>query len=159
MKKGKTSGLEPKLNSEFIKSYTVRTMATPSILGLLLLLLLLFNLLVLVLVSRKHLSFFGKTKRREILGFLTYRHSVPTVVCIPTERGPLLTQTCTDLHPTCATFGDLEPLPLEMFNEILRYSPSSVCFPLAQPASTSNRELFVSLQAHSAQSTTSCRGP
>jgi hypothetical protein len=73
------------------------------------------------MVALKHPSFFGKAKRHAILDFLTYRprRLGANVVSIPTERGPLLTQISTDLHPTCAaTLGDLEPLPLELFNEI-----------------------------------------
>lgn len=76
------------------------------------------------MIALKPPSFFGKAKLHEILDFLAYRprRLGANVVSIPTERGPLLTQISTDLHPTCATLGDLEPLPLELFNEILRYS-------------------------------------
>ena len=65
-------------------------------------------------------SFFGKAKRREILHVLTYRTRPDNEVV--STRGPLVTQICADLHPACATLGDLEPLPLELFNEILHYS-------------------------------------
>jgi len=60
-----------------------------------------------------------KAKRREILRFLTYRTQQfdASVVSIPTKK---TTQIVTGLP--CTTLGDLEPLPLESLNEILRYS-------------------------------------
>jgi len=66
-------------------------------------------------------SFFGNAEPPEILRLLAYRprHFDDSVVSIPTKRGPLVV---TDLHPTCATLGDLDSLPLELFNEILRCS-------------------------------------
>jgi len=56
-----------------------------------------------------------------IIRLLAYRprHFDDSVVSIPTKRGPLVV---TDLHPTCATLGDLDSLPLELFNEIIRCS-------------------------------------
>ena len=62
--------------------------------------------------------FFGKAKTCDILRSLAYHNQDfdDTVVSIPTNR-PRVTQTpCTN---TCATLGDFDSLPLELFNEIL----------------------------------------
>jgi len=71
-------------------------------------------------------SFFGDTKPRKILRLLAYhpREFDASVVSIPTKRDPLVTQIrSTDPHSTtCATLGDLDPVPLELLNEILRRS-------------------------------------
>jgi hypothetical protein len=67
-------------------------------------------------------SFFGNAEPPEILRLLAYhpQHFDDSVVSIPTkEGGPLVV---TDLHPTCATLGDLDSLPFELFNKILRCS-------------------------------------
>jgi hypothetical protein len=68
-------------------------------------------------------SFFGNAKPREILRLLAYHpsHFDDSVVSIPAKkRRPVV---ITNLRQaTCATLGDLESLPLELFNEILRHS-------------------------------------
>jgi len=67
-------------------------------------------------------SFFGDAKPREVLRVLTYHPQQfdASVVSIPTASDPLMrSRTCTVLEKA---IGDLDLLPLELINKVLRRS-------------------------------------